>query len=540
MKAYDFLLKTLSFDGDATSASRAKLNRKTIQYFLDNEGVCVLPATPHWKYLISGNASYRPGGTWTLANGTEGQGIKIDDAIEMQERTTLTSSGIARICVGTGATHNIIQIKDNNSDRVRVSNLALDGNRMASTTTYNQGNGIFIDRLGGTASKDDSTRNFYSPTVVGGQIQEVSYHLQNLTMYRCGNTGIYMRGDGTGTPLITHAIWNNVLSWQCGRGFYIHDVTDCTLPGLNMTAADNRNTGIEIGTIGNCVISGKAYVNGDGGPTERVNGYGVKATLANRVIWNIECQDNMLDGLYIISGYENMINGTFDNNGGFWNMVGMSAENQTGFSGYDAAGVRLGPDVHDTGFFAQFDNFRGGTSARQHYAVWQSSENTASGVYKPKSTYGSVTAVNQTVGKVHDYLKTAPHLWVRGSDTTPTGGRIQTLTFALGDETTAVTTGQKIAVRLPYGFIATEYRLSATTASSSDSPTVDVKKNGTTVFSTLLTLDVSEKTSKTAATAAVITGSQTVWADDDELTAHVTVAGTGTTGLKLTVIGVPS
>lgn len=111
----------------------------------------------------------------------------------------------------------------------------------------------------------------------------------------------------------------------------------------------------------------------------------------------------------------------------------------------------------------------------------------------------------------------------------------EVLLFALSDEATAITTGTKVTARIPFNFTITEVRASVTTASSSGNPTVDVKKNGTSIFSTLLSIDATEKTSKTAATAAVL--STTSLTDDDELAFSVTTAGTGTTGLKVTIIG---
>lgn len=112
----------------------------------------------------------------------------------------------------------------------------------------------------------------------------------------------------------------------------------------------------------------------------------------------------------------------------------------------------------------------------------------------------------------------------------------EVLLFALSDETTGLTTGTKVTFRMPFAFTISQIRSSLTTASTSGLPTVDVKKNGTSVFSTLLTIDANEKTSQTAATAAVL--STTAVADDDEIAISVTVAGTGAAGLKVTIIGV--
>jgi len=58
----------------------------------------------------------------------------------------------------------------------------------------------------------------------------------------------------------------------------------------------------------------------------------------------------------------------------------------------------------------------------------------------------------------------------------------------------------------------------------------------TTILSTKLTIDNTEKTSTTAATAAVI--SDTALADDAEITIDIDQIGDGTAkGLKITLIG---
>jgi hypothetical protein len=66
---------------------------------------------------------------------------------------------------------------------------------------------------------------------------------------------------------------------------------------------------------------------------------------------------------------------------------------------------------------------------------------------------------------------------------------------------------------------------------------VDINESGTTILSTKLTIDASEKTSTTAATAAVI--SDSALADDAEIT--IDIDGVGSTiagaGLKIYLIG---
>lgn len=108
--------------------------------------------------------------------------------------------------------------------------------------------------------------------------------------------------------------------------------------------------------------------------------------------------------------------------------------------------------------------------------------------------------------------------------------------LAMSDETTAITAGtNKVVIRAPYAFTLVAVRSSLSTASSSGLPTVDINKNGTTVLSTKLTIDASEKTSVTAATPAVI--SVPAFALDDEIGFDIDVAGTGAKGLKVWLLG---
>ena len=107
---------------------------------------------------------------------------------------------------------------------------------------------------------------------------------------------------------------------------------------------------------------------------------------------------------------------------------------------------------------------------------------------------------------------------------------------AISDELTAITAGaSKISFRLPYGFTLTDVRASLTTASSAGIPSFDVKMNGASVLSTLVTIDATEKTSTTAAVPPVV--SNPVMADDALITVDIVTAGTGATGAKIALIG---
>lgn len=115
----------------------------------------------------------------------------------------------------------------------------------------------------------------------------------------------------------------------------------------------------------------------------------------------------------------------------------------------------------------------------------------------------------------------------------------QSIIIACSDETTALTTGTgKVTFRMPYAFTLSAVRASLTTAQASGSIlTVDINEAGSSILSTKLTIDNTEKTSTTAATAAVI--SDTALADDVEITIDIDQVGDGTAkGLKVYLIGV--
>ena len=109
---------------------------------------------------------------------------------------------------------------------------------------------------------------------------------------------------------------------------------------------------------------------------------------------------------------------------------------------------------------------------------------------------------------------------------------------ACSDEVTPLTTGTaKLTFRMPYAMNVTAVRASLTTAQASGNIlTIDINESGTSILSTKLTIDNTEKTSTTAATPPVI--SDSVLADDAEITIDIDQIGaSGATGLKVTLIG---
>lgn len=114
----------------------------------------------------------------------------------------------------------------------------------------------------------------------------------------------------------------------------------------------------------------------------------------------------------------------------------------------------------------------------------------------------------------------------------------QIIPIAVSDETTAITAGNgKVTFRMPFAMTVSAVRASLTTAQTSGNIfTVDVNETGTSILSTKITIDNTEKTSTTAVAAPVI--SDAAIADDAEITIDVDQIGDGTAkGLKVYLIG---
>jgi hypothetical protein len=109
------------------------------------------------------------------------------------------------------------------------------------------------------------------------------------------------------------------------------------------------------------------------------------------------------------------------------------------------------------------------------------------------------------------------------------------LVIACSDETTNLTTGTaKVTFRMPYAMTLSSVRASVNTAPTGSTIVVDINEGGSTILSTKLSIDASELTSTTAATAAVI--SDTALADDASITIDIDQIGSTIAGKGLKVV----
>jgi hypothetical protein len=106
--------------------------------------------------------------------------------------------------------------------------------------------------------------------------------------------------------------------------------------------------------------------------------------------------------------------------------------------------------------------------------------------------------------------------------------------IAVSDESTDLATGtNKVYFRMPYAGTLLAVRASVNTAPTDANIEVDINEAGSSILSTKLSIDASEKTSTTAAVPAVI--SDSALADDAEITIDIDQVGSTVAGKGLKV-----
>ena len=106
--------------------------------------------------------------------------------------------------------------------------------------------------------------------------------------------------------------------------------------------------------------------------------------------------------------------------------------------------------------------------------------------------------------------------------------------IAASDESTNLTTGtDKVYFRMPYAGTLLAVKATVNTAPTGSTLICDINEAGTSVLGTKLSIDASEKTSDTAASAATITDS--ALANDAEITIDIDQVGSTVAGKGLKV-----
>ena len=121
-----------------------------------------------------------------------------------------------------------------------------------------------------------------------------------------------------------------------------------------------------------------------------------------------------------------------------------------------------------------------------------------------------------------------------------TGAKKESFIISLSDEESDLETGTSKAIfQMPYAFKITDIRATVGTAPVGSTLTVDINKDGSTILTTKLTIDASENTSTSAATAHVIASGDDSFADGAIIAFDIDQIGSSTAGkgLKIALIG---
>ena len=201
--------------------------------------------------------------------------------------------------------------------------------------------------------------------------------------------------------------------------------------------------------------------------------------------------------------------------------------------------------IHDLRMEAAEDTAANWTSANPTLGKGEIGFETDTGRHKMGDGATAWTALDyilteaDTVDAAAEQIGTGSRiLQINASDVPKLSKEPFVMMIACSDPTTAITTGTgKVTFRMPYAVTLTAVRASVTTAPTGSTIIIDINEAGTSILSTKLSIDATEKTSTTAASAAVI--SDASLADDAEISIDFnqvgsTIAGAG---VKVTLIG---
>jgi hypothetical protein len=117
--------------------------------------------------------------------------------------------------------------------------------------------------------------------------------------------------------------------------------------------------------------------------------------------------------------------------------------------------------------------------------------------------------------------------------------QITSMAFAMSDEFSQLgktsSTKRVFSFRMPHKMTLTDVRISLSGAGTGGLTVVDVRHNGSTIFSTLPNISAGSKTSTNSPAPVVI--STPILTDDAEMTVFMTAKAKGATGLKLYLVG---
>lgn len=298
--------------------------------------------------------------------------------------------------------------------------------------------------------------------------------------------------------------------------------TDATLTEVVAGGNSGLMTGAQATKLDGIAASATAYADSDA--IAAVEG---EATLALSGDLSVAENIEIADGKYIKWGTDSYIQSNSDGSD-----LTVRATDDLYMRATDDVGIRAGSN-----WLVWVDNGNAGVTIGSGTTAVAADSNAKLSV-EGAISLKEISAPSNTASRGQIYTNSDNHLHFINGAGTDVKVTEEVFIVALSDEETDLTTGTgKASFHMPFAMTLTGVKATVNTAPTGATITVDINEGGTTILSTKLTIDASEKTSSTAATAAVI--SDSALADDAELTFDIdqvgsTVAGKG---LKVTLYG---
>ncbi len=124
-------------------------------------------------------------------------------------------------------------------------------------------------------------------------------------------------------------------------------------------------------------------------------------------------------------------------------------------------------------------------------------------------------------------------VWGIRKDNAADTDNLYNLPVALSAPDTDLATGLVETVHSGIPFTATDVMISVTTPATGSAIEVDIHKNGSTIFTTTITIDATENTSLTATTAYALIGGEVSFAQGDKIEYYIDAIGSTTAGQEL-------
>lgn len=424
---------------------------------------------------------------------------------------------------GTGniLSANTISASTINSGSTNLSSLFVNGINAGSNITLGGSSKYPTINVASSPSFNNIT---FSGTATGNIL---SANTISATTFYSGSTNL-------------QSVLSNV-SPSIANGLNTYTGTSGTLRTVNISAATLNNLTVTGNTILSSTTATTWNILNSGTTNVNISDYSnniirTGVTVSNIIGGTGNTINNDLRNVQIIGG--NNITGTTTNHAYTYNFVvtGTSGGNLYAtriFSGNTDLSTLFGAGSYVQSVGATGNLSTGGTSTNPVISI------TSTPSFTTVSASTFVSGSTNLSSLFERSITAGNYLQKSGSTTLWLSGVPCDFSFAISDETTQITTGtSKLTFYAPYAFTLSEAQASLSQSGSTTINTFNIKKNGTTIFSTKLTIDINEFSTGTAATPAVITGGTI--AKYDKITIDVDTIGTGSAGAKIYLIGTRS